>query len=81
MNKALTTEDIKRGIGKYVGKRIVVKANKGRKKIITKTGMLEAIYPSIFIVKYGDDGDLISRVSYSYSDVLTSNVQIKLIRD
>ncbi|MGL5257030.1 MAG: Veg family protein [Proteocatella sp.] len=81
MNKALTTDDIKKGIGKYVGRKIVVKANKGRKKIITKTGMLEAIYPSIFIVKYGDDGDLISRVSYSYSDVLTSNVQIKLIRD
>lgn len=81
MNKALTTEDIKRGIGKYVGKRIVVKANKGRKKIVTKTGMLEAIYPSIFIVKYGDEGDIVSRVSYSYSDVLTSNVQIKLIRD
>lgn len=81
MNKALTTDDIKKGIGKYVGRRIVVKANKGRKKIITKTGMLEAIYPSIFIVKYGDEGDLISRVSYSYSDVLTSNVQIKLIRD
>lgn len=81
MNKALTTDDIKRGIGKYVGRRIVVKANKGRKKIITKTGMLEAIYPSIFIVKYGDEGDLISRVSYSYSDVLTSNVQIKLVRD
>ena len=81
MNKALTTDDIKKGIGKYVGKRIVVKANKGRKKIVTKTGMLEAIYPSIFIVKYGDEGDIVSRVSYSYSDVLTSNVQIKLIRD
>ncbi len=81
MNKALTTDDIKKGIGKYVGQRIVVKANKGRKKIVTKTGMLEAIYPSIFIVKYGDDGDIISRVSYSYSDVLTSNVQIKLVRD
>jgi len=81
MDKTLTTEDIKKGIGKYVGKKIVVKANKGRKKIITKTGMLEAIYPSIFIVKYGDEGEVISRVSYSYSDILTSNVQIKLVRD
>ncbi|MGB5822961.1 MAG: Veg family protein [Proteocatella sp.] len=81
MDKTLTTEDIKKGIGKYVGKKIVVKANKGRKKIVTKTGMLEAIYPSIFIVKYGDEGDVISRVSYSYSDILTSNVQIKLVRD
>lgn len=81
MDKTLTTEDIKKGIGKYVGKKIVVKANKGRKKIVTKTGMLEAIYPSIFIVKYGNEGDVISRVSYSYSDILTSNVQIKLVRD
>lgn len=81
MDKTLTTEDIKKGIGKYVGKKIIVKANKGRKKIVTKTGMLEATYPSIFIVKYGDEGEVISRVSYSYSDILTSNVQIKLVRD
>ncbi len=81
MDKTLTTEDTKKGIGKYVGKKIIVKANKGRKKIVTKTGMLEATYPSIFIVKYGDEGEVISRVSYSYSDILTSNVQIKLVRD
>lgn len=81
MNKALTTEDIKKGIGKYIGKKIVVKANKGRKKIVTRSGLLEATYPSIFIVRYGIDDEVISRVSYSYSDILTSNVQIKLIRD
>ena len=81
MNKALTTEDIKKGIGKYVGKKIVVKANKGRKKIVTRTGLLEATYRGIFIVRDGMDISMISERADMYSDILTSNVQIEVVRD
>lgn len=77
---ALTTDDIKKGIGKHIGKKVVVRANKGRKRTVTKIGTIEAIYPSIFIVRFDSEQDITTRVSYSYGDVLTSTVQIKLAR-
>lgn len=78
---ALTTEGIKNGIGRHIGKKVVVRANKGRKKTVTKIGTIEAIYPSIFIVRFDSEDDISTRVSYSYGDVLTSTVQIKLARN
>ncbi|MDO4793280.1 Veg family protein [Filifactor villosus] len=76
-----TLDDIKRGLEKHLGKDIVVRANKGRKKIVTREGVLECTYPSVFVVAYSDGDDRITRVSYSYADVLTSNVQLTLVRN
>lgn len=74
-------EGIKKGIGKHVGKSVIVRANKGRKKIITRKGTIEGVYPSVFMVSYRADGEIATRVTYSYTDVLTENVEIKLARE
>lgn len=76
----ITVENIKRGIGRHVGKSVIIKANKGRKKIITRKGTIEGVYPSVFMVCYSLD-DIKTRVTYSYTDVLTENVQIKLAKE
>ena len=40
-------------------------------------GVITKSYPSIFTVRLFDDGDLSDRmVSYSYTDVLTKDVQL-----
>ncbi len=80
MSNNITVENIKNGIGKHVGKNVIIKANKGRKKIVTRKGKIEGIYPSVFMVSYCSD-DITTRVTYSYIDVLTENVQIKLARE
>lgn len=81
MSNNITVEDIKKGIGRHVGKSVLIKANKGRKKIVKRKGIIEGVYPSVFMVSYLSDGDIKTRVTYSYIDVLTENVQIRLTRD
>lgn len=80
MANRYTLEDIKSGIERYLGKAIIVKANKGRKKIVTRKGVLENTYPDVFVVKVEGNNNTVTRVSYSYADVLTSTVQLKLAR-
>lgn len=71
-----TLDQIRRNIEKHIGKRVVLRANKGRKKMIVKQGILENTYPSIFVVKIDDSNS--TRVSYSYSDVLTCTVKLQI---
>jgi len=73
-----TLDNIRHTLEKYVGKRVLLKANKGRKQIVTKQGVLETVYPSVFVIKVGTGEDSYERVSYSYSDLLTENVKIKV---
>ena len=66
-------EIIKNELKSHVGKKIIVKANKGRKKIVTRKGILKAIYPSLFVVDVFN-GDEVVTSTFTYSDVLTSTV-------
>lgn len=62
-----------------VGKRIQLKANKGRKKTFVREGVIENAYPSIFTVKFENDFHSIRKISYSYTDILTHTVEVKLM--
>lgn len=73
-----TLEGIRKSIEKHLGKKIILKANKGRKKIVVKEGILENAYPNVFVVRIDGNYDTTTRVSYSYSDVLTSTVKLRL---
>ncbi|TCK93283.1 uncharacterized protein Veg [Natranaerovirga hydrolytica] len=74
--------EVKRRMDEYVGSRVKVKANKGRRKIVVKEGVLEQTYPSIFVVKVENElQDSYRRVSYSYTDLLTHSVELSLCRE
>lgn len=76
-----TLENIRHTLEKYVGKKILLKANKGRKQIVTKQGILETVYPSVFVIRVGHgDEENFERVAYSYSDLLTETVKIKVFK-
>jgi len=72
---------IKKDIENFVGEKVQLKANKGRKKSFIREGILENTYPSIFIVKFENEYDTTRRVSYSYTDILTKAVEIVVCRD
>ncbi|RKD22807.1 hypothetical protein BEP19_11200 [Ammoniphilus oxalaticus] len=76
-----TLMDIKRVLDSHLGERIVLKANRGRRKTVERTGILESTYPSIFIVKLDEDLHSFERVSYSYADVLTETVMLTVCPD
>ena len=73
-----TLDKIRVSLERHIGKKILLKANKGRKQIITKEGILEKVYPSVFVIKLDDESNGYPRVSYSYSDLLTSNVKLQV---
>lgn len=67
--------EIKKDLECHVGYKIRLKANKGRKKILEREGVLEQTYPSIFVVKLEEESSE-RRVSYSYTDLLTESVEL-----
>ncbi|MGI6452650.1 MAG: Veg family protein [Syntrophomonadaceae bacterium] len=67
--------DIKKDLETFVGSRIRLKANRGRNRIIEREGVLESIYPNIFVVKL-NERKIVRRVSYTYADVLTQTVEL-----
>jgi uncharacterized protein Veg len=68
--------DIKKDLESYVGEKIRLKANRGRKKILEREGVLESTYPNIFIIKLDEADNGERRVSYSYADLLTEAVEL-----
>jgi len=72
--------EIKRDLESHIGAKIRLKANKGRRKVLEREGVLERTYPNIFIVKL-EEQDSERRVSYSYTDLLTESVELVLCSD
>lgn len=72
--------EIRKDLEGCIGKRVILKANKGRKRIVTREGVLESAYPNLFVVKISNEFNSTRRVSYTYSDVLTSTVEVT-VRD
>lgn len=75
MSSPRALSDIKRDLESFVGSKIRLKANRGRNRIVEREGVLESIYPNIFVVKLSER-KIERRVSYSYADVLTETVEL-----
>lgn len=71
-----TLADIKRSLDSNLGKRLMLKANGGRRKTVERSGVLAETYPSVFVVQLDQEENAFERVSYSYADVLTETVQL-----
>lgn len=76
-----TLADIKQSLDSNLGKRLLLKANGGRRKTIERSGVLAETYPSVFVIELDQDENAFERVSYSYADVLTETVQITFFED
>ncbi|VFB16946.1 Uncharacterized protein conserved in bacteria [Urinicoccus massiliensis] len=75
-------EQIRKELTRHIGKRVILKADKGRKKIVTRRGRLVEVYPSLFVVDIEHEVSEGKRtISYTFSDVLTSTVRLTIIDD
>lgn len=72
--------EIKQDLEPYVGTYIKVKANRGRKKVVERTGVLESTYPNLFVVRINEKS-VERRVSFSYADILTETVVLTVSKD
>lgn len=74
LEKNTTIASIKKYLEAHIGEKVTLKANGGRKKIFVDSGVLEGVYPSIFVVRLETGAQ--RTVTYSYSDILTKTVQL-----
>lgn len=75
MSSPRLISDIRKDLESFVGSKVRLKANRGRNRIVEREGILESIYPNIFVVKL-NERKVERRVSYSYADVLTETVEL-----
>ncbi|MCR4397590.1 MAG: Veg family protein [Firmicutes bacterium] len=74
-----TLDEIRRSLQGHLGERVIVKADKGRRRVSEDEGILEGVFPSIFLVKVNASGGP-RRLSYTYSEVATRTVRIQIRR-
>ncbi len=76
-----TMERVRNVLEENLGKRVIVKADKGRKRIVTRRGVLDSVYPSLFVVDMRGNFDTRRKISFTYSDLLTSTVEVTILDD
>ncbi len=71
--------NVRRAVARHVGSKVVVRSNLGRHKYDVTEGIITEIYPCIFLVQVRNEAeDSFQTVSYSYTDVITKDVQLTL---
>ncbi|MFD1317754.1 Veg family protein [Loigolactobacillus zhaoyuanensis] len=73
----ITLASIKANLDSKVGKKMMVVAQAGRKKVTKRKGILHETYPSVFVVDLDQEENAFERVSYSYADLLTKTIKIE----
>ena len=73
----LTLAAIRDKIDELVGEHIHMQVCRGRKQVKKYTGVVEHAFKSVFVVRLTSGDDVMSSLSYSYSDVVCGEVIIE----
>lgn len=68
--------DIHATLEDYTGKRLHIRANLGRSKVLEREGTLTQAHNALFIVEVDEKRGRKARQSYQYVDVLTGMVEL-----
>ncbi len=81
MMKQMDVSKVRNAVVSHTGKKVKVRINRGRHRIDETIGVISETYPSIFLVKtQGSNEAPVRTMSYSYTDVLTKDVELILCR-
>lgn len=71
---------VKFSVDQNIGSKVKIRANRGRHKIDVTEGIIRETYPSVFLVEVENKmDDTTQNISFSYTDVLTKDVQMQLL--
>ena len=77
--KKADVSDVRKAVFRHRGSKVVIRANKGRHKFDVNEGVIKEVYPYIFMLEVEDSESKGNKmISYSYSDLLTKDVQMTL---
>jgi uncharacterized protein Veg len=74
MKKHLTVEQAKELVKALSGRKVVVKLNKGRNRILKCKGVVAEVHPNVFVVEVV--GEIFDRLSCSYVDMICGEVSL-----
>lgn len=72
---------VRKNVETFIGKKVQLRANKGRKSSNLREGVIENSYPNVFTVKFENEYEYTRRVSFSYTDLLTKAVEMFVLTD
>lgn len=79
MMKQNNVNNVRIAVANQMGKKVKIRINRGRHKVDVSEGVISETYPSIFLIKIQESKDMPVRVvSYSYTDLLTKDVELIL---
>ncbi len=75
-------ELIRHDLETVIGSKVRIITKEGRKRISSRRGVIEKTYPSVFVVKFDNNkyNDETGRCSYNYSDLLTHDVELTVLK-
>ncbi|PWF99330.1 Veg family protein [Levilactobacillus bambusae] len=76
-----TLADIKKKLDGRIGSHVMVIAQAGRKKTTERHGIIHETYPAVFVVDLDQAENSFERVSYSYTDILTKNIEVNFVEE
>ena len=76
-----SVEKVRETLESNIGERVTLKANRGRRRTYVNEGVIHDIYPSVFTVLVDIDKQSTRILCYTYSDVLTSNVELVVCKN
>jgi len=79
MEQTQIVDTIHKKLIDFRGKRLKVKANLGRSRVIECEGQLTQVHPQLFIIEMEKKRNKITRQSYQYVDILTGMVELSQI--
>ncbi|MGB4660856.1 MAG: Veg family protein [Mobilitalea sp.] len=81
MMKQNDVNNVRNAVMNQTGNKVKIRINRGRHKIDVTEGVISETYPSIFLIKVQESKDMpVRMVSYSYTDLLTKDVELLLCR-
>lgn len=69
---------IKNEITVSKGQNVIISSRTGRRGTLRKKGVLENVYPDVFVVLV-DEGGYFKKYCYAYADVLTHSIDISVV--
>ncbi|WP_066713429.1 Veg family protein [Clostridium sp. Marseille-P299] len=70
---------VRNSVVKNIGKKVKVRSYRGRNKVDVAEGIISATYPCVFLIELdGNSPDSLKTMSFSYTDVLTKEVELVL---
>lgn len=73
-------EKVRASVLRQCGNKVMIRLDRGRNKVDVQEGIIQDAYPSVFTILVNDEeeGNPPQLLSFSYTDIITREIRMKL---